>query len=75
MQKDMVIEYAGTLTANDVVGRVGRVGRKIKCPACNVFIFQKWPLGWDAHVANKCPIAQGDDAKSRKLWFKNRYRH
>ncbi len=43
------------------------------CPACKQFTFKRWPWGWDAHAAYKCPAVVGTTIEERKRWFKFRY--
>ena len=43
------------------------------CPACGKKVFRKWPLGWDAHAANKCEGLSAADPTSRKNEFERRF--
>ncbi len=65
---DMIKDISG-LAAGDVALR------RVLCPACGTKIFEKWPLGWDAHAAHRCPGLSGATAEDRKTEFKNRFRH
>lgn len=53
------------------VGQV--VGKRVRCPACRMLVFQSWPEGWDAHAATRCRGIQGPTANARKSEFKRRY--
>jgi uncharacterized protein (DUF433 family) len=46
---------------------------KVLCPACRVFVFQKWPEGWDGHSGWKCTGLEGSDVEERKTEFKLRF--
>ena len=65
--KDGVIINAEELTVQDVVQQ------KVLCPACQEKVFEKWPLGWDAHAAFVCPGIPSDTPANRKLCFKERF--
>lgn len=43
------------------------------CPACQVFEFKQWPLGWDAHTAHRCAGLSGGDPETRKAEFRKRF--
>ena len=65
---DLIRKTTG-LTAGDVALR------RVLCPSCGIKIFEKWPLGWDAHAAHQCEgLAKGSHG-ARKLDFKDRYRN
>ena len=53
------------------VGQV--VGKRVRCPACRMLVFQSWPEGWDAHAATRCRGLTGTGAEARKANFKSRY--
>jgi uncharacterized protein (DUF433 family) len=53
------------------VGQV--VGKRVRCPACRMLIFQSWPEGWDAHAATRCRGVDGGSPEGRKTEFKRRY--
>jgi len=53
------------------VGQV--VGKRVRCPACRMLVFQSWPEGWDAHAATRCRGIQGATPSARKSEFKRRY--
>lgn len=53
------------------VGQV--VGKRVRCPACRMLVFQSWPEGWDAHAATRCRGIQGATPGARKSEFKRRY--
>lgn len=58
---------AAGLTAVEVVNR------RVLCPACRAFVFQRWPSGWDAH-SHRCPGLDASTHSERKAEFKARYR-
>lgn len=53
------------------VGQV--VGKRVRCPACRMLVFQSWPEGWDAHAATRCRGVDGGSPEGRKTEFKRRY--
>jgi len=53
------------------VGQV--VGKRVRCPACRMLVFQSWPEGWDAHAATRCRGVAGAGPEARKANFKLRY--
>lgn len=53
------------------VGQV--VGKRVRCPACRMLVFQSWPEGWDGHAASRCRGIQASGAEARKAEFKGRY--
>lgn len=53
------------------VGQV--VGKRVRCPACRMLVFQSWPEGWDGHAAMRCRGIQATGAEARKSEFKRRY--
>lgn len=53
------------------VGQV--VGKRVRCPACRMLVFQSWPEGWDAHAATRCRGVAGSSPETRKSEFKRRY--
>lgn len=53
------------------VGQV--VGKRVRCPACRMLVFQSWPEGWDAHAATRCRGVGGASPEARKSEFKRRY--
>ena len=53
------------------VGQV--VGKRVRCPACRMLVFQSWPEGWDAHAATRCRGLAGTGSETRKSEFKRRY--
>jgi uncharacterized protein (DUF433 family) len=52
------------------VGQV--VGKRVRCPACRMLVFQSWPEGWDAHAATRCRGVAGNGPEARKANFKSR---
>lgn len=50
------------------------VGRRVLCPACRDFVFNKWPFGWDAHAASACCGVEGATEQDRKNYFKQLFR-
>jgi Holliday junction resolvase RusA-like endonuclease len=68
-RQDGAIVNAKELSASDLVHR------QVVCPCCGKFVFQKWPEGWDAHAARKCPGVSATNEKERKQEFKLRYGH
>lgn len=64
---DLIKNTTG-LTAADVALR------RVLCPACGIKIFEKWPLGWDAHAAHQCQGLSAGNPDARKSEFKARYR-
>jgi uncharacterized protein (DUF433 family) len=53
------------------VGQV--VGKRVRCPACRMLVFQSWPEGWDGHAGTICRGIPGATASARKSEFKRRY--
>jgi hypothetical protein len=45
----------------------------LECPACQSYRFKRWPFGWDAHAAHKCPGVKGDTPQERKADFRARF--
>ena len=66
---DGVIINAEDLTLSDVVQE------RVLCPGCHEKVFEKWPFGWDAHVASRCRGAEGSTEEERKTYFKERFAH
>jgi hypothetical protein len=64
-----VIENTAGLSVDQVVHE------RVRCPACQVFVFQMWPDGWDAHSVRCGGLQQFATAKRRKEAFKVSYRH
>jgi uncharacterized protein (DUF433 family) len=65
-------EDGAILNAEELsVGQV--VGKRVRCPACRMLVFQSWPEGWDAHAATRCRGVQGSGPEARKAEFKRRY--
>jgi uncharacterized protein (DUF433 family) len=62
-----VIVNAEELTVGQVVGK------RVRCPACRMLVFQSWPEGWDAHAATRCRGVAGAGPETRKSEFKRRY--
>ncbi len=67
LDADGVIVNAEELSVGQVVGK------RVRCPACRVLVFQSWPEGWDAHAATRCRGIQSPDPEARKSEFKRRY--
>ncbi len=59
------------LTAKDVSGK------NVLCPACQrkVFVFARWPFGWDAHAAHSCDGLEAGTPDARKREYKTRFEH
>ena len=57
------------LTAKDVSEK------KVLCPACRHMVFDRWPLGWDAHAAYKCDGLEAGTPDKRKREYKTRFEH
>lgn len=53
------------------VGQV--VGKRVRCPACRMLVFQSWPEGWDGHAAMRCRGIQVSGPEARKSEFKRRF--
>jgi uncharacterized protein (DUF433 family) len=49
------------------------VGKRVRCPACRMLVFQSWPEGWDGHAAMRCRGIQATGAEPRKAEFKRRF--
>jgi hypothetical protein len=49
------------------------VNQRVKCPACGVFPFQKWPEGWDAHASYKCEALDPGTPDERKAQFRTKF--
>jgi len=64
-----VIINSDDLTVDDVVGD------RVLCPGCGDKVFEKWPLGWDAHSGQTCDGIVGATEQDRKSAFKERFRH
>jgi hypothetical protein len=64
-----VILNANELTVDDVVNN------RVLCPACGSHVFERWPLGWDAHAAHRCSGVNNSTPEDRKTEFKQRYIH
>lgn len=45
------------------------------CPACGMFVFKRWPFGWDAHSAHRCTGVEGTNPEERKAEFRQRFGH
>jgi hypothetical protein len=43
------------------------------CPACGSKLFKRWPWGWDAHAAFRCPGVSGATPEGRKNSYRQRY--
>ena len=43
------------------------------CPACGKHPFKRWPWGWDAHAAHKCPGLKETEPDARKVEFRQRF--
>lgn len=67
LDADNVIVNAEELSVGQVVGK------RVRCPACRMLVFQAWPEGWDAHSATRCRGIQGATPGARKSEFKRRY--
>jgi hypothetical protein len=64
-----VIQDTSNLAAKDVAGK------RVLCPACEAFVFQMWPGGWDGHSGWKCAGLTASDPEERKREFRTRYAH
>ena len=64
-----VILNAEQLTVDDVVKQ------KVQCPACQDYVFETWPYGWDAHAEFKCKGLEATSSEQRKVEFKEKYGH
>lgn len=67
LDEDGVIMNAEELSVGQVVGK------RVRCPACRMLVFQSWPEGWDGHAGTVCRGIQGATASARKSDFKRRY--
>lgn len=47
----------------------------VVCPACGEHTFQRWPWGWDAHAAHRCPGLMAEDPIARKAEYRARFAH
>lgn len=47
----------------------------VVCPACGEHTFQRWPWGWDAHAAHRCPGLMAEDPVARKAEYRTRFAH
>lgn len=43
---------------------------RVLCPACMLEVFEKWPLGWDAHAAHRCEGVSLGTPEERKAEFR-----
>ena len=53
-------------------------GKQVLCPACDRFVFSKWPSGWDGHASDVCrgmTSISRPMPEERKAEFKRRYKH
>ncbi len=64
---DGVIMNTAALSADAVLNR------RVKCPACGLFTFQKWPEGWDAHAEFRCDGLDPGLGERRKEESKKRF--
>ncbi len=65
---------AGGVIVNAEELSVGQVvGKRVRCPACRMLVFQSWPEGWDSHAGTICRGIQGATPHARKSEFKRRY--
>lgn len=55
------------------VGAPGELERL--CPCCESYMFRRWPFGWDAHAAHRCPGLSSTGTVERKREFKSRFGH
>ena len=62
-----VIINAADLAANDLAEQ------RVLCPACGDKVFEKWPMGWDAHSAHRCGGVEGATEETRKADFRDRF--
>lgn len=46
---------------------------RMECPACGVFVFERWPLGWDAHAVHTCTGLDATDPIDRKVEYRRRF--
>lgn len=60
---------AQELTADDVAMQ------RVRCPACELHVFQEWSAGWDAHAAHRCSGLTGTTDDERKAEFRTRFGH
>lgn len=62
---------ASVLTAADVVHK------RVRCPVCGIFVFKRWPEGWDGHASSNvsCKGLSSRGAALRKEEFKDATRH
>ena len=51
------------------------VGKKIVCPVCDVFEYQRWSFGWDAHAKYRCEGLCENDPEKRKDEYKDKTAH
>jgi hypothetical protein len=45
----------------------------LRCPACGVHEFVRWPWGWDAHAAHTCAGLAASDPSERKREYRRRF--
>lgn len=64
-----VIINAELLQVDDIVQD------RVLCPACHQKVFERWPLGWDAHAHHVCPGIRENNGIERKANFKNRFHY
>ena len=62
-----VIINARQLTSQDVVHN------RVMCPSCDNKVFEKWPFGWDAHVAFRCQGIKDGREEQPKADFKQQF--
>lgn len=63
-----VIGNAEELVADDVAMQ------RVRCPACQVKVFEEWSAGWDAHAASsECSGLRDAGPVDRKAEFRRRY--
>jgi len=60
---------AAALGVDDVVHK------RVRCPGCQLKIFEMWPEGWDAHASSACAGLSEGSAEQRKDEFKAKFRH
>ena len=56
-------------------GGVADTSHERLCPACQDFVFKRWPFGWDAHAAHKCRGLVQKEPEERKIEFRDRFGH
>ena len=67
------LDAAGVIVNAEELSLGQVVGKRVRCPACRMLVFQSWPEGWDAHAATRCRGLTGTGAEARKANFKSRY--